>query len=145
MQKWSILWVLSAVVYWERAEPESKVLFLPVCLCTDHHQRYGGGQIWTMTGRTKSRIQATEMSFFHREARLKLSGGWNSQLMWFKQWIRIYLGLPLGGDPREDPELTGESTYSICIGFTLGSLIKSWRVFSSASKSVCLDGWMSLH
>uniref|UniRef100_A0A8C6KM13 Reverse transcriptase domain-containing protein n=1 Tax=Nothobranchius furzeri TaxID=105023 RepID=A0A8C6KM13_NOTFU len=104
-----------------------------------------GHELWVMTERTRSQIQAAKMSFLRRVAGLSLRIRVRSseireglgveplllqiersQLRWFGHLIRMPPGrLPAGG-PRVDPGHVGEVTSPIWSGNALGSCRRNW-------------------
>nr|XP_054588625.1 uncharacterized protein LOC129153273 isoform X2 [Nothobranchius furzeri] len=113
-----------------------------------------GHELWVMTERTRSRIQAAKMSFLRRVAGLSLRDRvrssdirkglgveplllWidRSQLRWLGHLVRMPPGrlpgrcfghvLPAGG-PRVDPGHVGEVTSPIWSGNALGSCRRIW-------------------
>ncbi|TWW74533.1 hypothetical protein D4764_14G0005360 [Takifugu flavidus] len=124
----------------ERAEPNGEALDLPVPTLTY------GQELWVMTERTRSRIQAAEMSFLSRVAGLSLRDRVRcsaireelrveplllhikrSQMRWLGHLVRMLLGhLPVGG-PQEDPGHVGETMSLDWSGNAWGSAWTSWR------------------
>ena len=108
-----------------------------------------GHELWVVTERTRSRIQAAEMSFLRRVAGLSLRDKVRSsdirrelgveplllriersQLRWFGHLIRmppallpleVFGHVRLGGDPEADPEPAGGIIYLIWPGNASGS------------------------
>ncbi|KAK3564781.1 hypothetical protein QTP86_026411, partial [Hemibagrus guttatus] len=106
-----------------------------------------GHELWVMTERVRSRIQAAEMSFLHRVVGHSLRDRVRSsvtqeelgveplllhiergQLRWLGHLFRMPPGrLPGDGGPGEDPGHAGETMSFGWPGNASGSLRKSWR------------------
>ncbi|KAK3535383.1 hypothetical protein QTP70_011279 [Hemibagrus guttatus] len=106
-----------------------------------------GHELWVMTERVRSRIQAAEMSFLHRVVGRSLRDRVRSsvtqeelgveplllhiergQLRWLGHLFRMPPGrLPGDGGPGEDPGHAGETMSFGWPGNASGSLRKSWR------------------
>ncbi|KAK7884420.1 hypothetical protein WMY93_027543 [Mugilogobius chulae] len=114
-----------------------------------------GHELWVMTERTRSRIQAVKMSFLRRVAGRSLRDRVRSsatreelgvepllhhiergQLRWLGHLYRMPPGrllvrcsghVPLGGGQEEDPGHAGETMSLDCPGNASGSSRKSWR------------------
>ncbi|KAK0155354.1 DNA-directed RNA polymerase II subunit RPB1 [Merluccius polli] len=109
-----------------------------------------GHELWVMTERTRSRVQAAEMSFLRRVAGLSLRDRVRSsvireelgvdplllrversQMRWLGHLVRMPPGrlpghVPLVGDPGEDPGHAGETMSLGWPGNASGSPKKSW-------------------
>ena len=112
-----------------------------------------GHELWVVTERTRSRVQAAEMSFLRRVAGLSLRDRVRSsvireelgvdplllhiersQMKWLGQLgclpdaslVRCSGQVPLVGDPGEDPGHAGETMSLGWPGNASGSLRKSW-------------------
>ncbi|KAI3374811.1 hypothetical protein L3Q82_021033 [Scortum barcoo] len=137
----------------EGAESKGEALDLPVNLPPTLTY---GHELWVMTERTRSQIQAAEMSFLRRVAGLSLRDRVRSfdhsarsfgveplllhiersQLRWLGHLFRmppgrlpreVFQACPTGRRPREDPGHAGETISLSWPGNASGSPWKSWR------------------
>ncbi|TWW77616.1 hypothetical protein D4764_12G0010060 [Takifugu flavidus] len=114
-----------------------------------------GHELWVMTERTRSRVQAAEMSFLRRVAGLSLRDRVRSsaireelgveplllrversQMRWLGHLVRmppgrlpgeVFRACPSGRRPREDPGHVGETMSLDWSGNACGSLQMSWK------------------
>ncbi|TWW62062.1 hypothetical protein D4764_04G0007090 [Takifugu flavidus] len=87
-----------------------------------------GHELWVMTERTRSRVQAAEMSFLRRVAGLSLRDRVRSSAIREELGVQpLLLRVPPVGDPREDPGHVGETMSLDWPGNAWGSLRMSWK------------------
>ncbi|TWW65163.1 hypothetical protein D4764_21G0000630 [Takifugu flavidus] len=149
----AVMWTLhrSVVVKREPSQKAKLSIYRSIFVATLTY----GHELWVMTERTRSRVQAAKMSFLRRVAGLSLrdrvrsSAIWKelgveplllrverSQMRWLGHLVRMPPGrlpgevlghVPPVGDPWEDPGHVGETVSLDWSGNAWGSLWMSWK------------------